>query len=210
MEDGCKVYFSEPEGLGYFKKNSALERVLLRFYTNWKPLLNAFFFLKKKNHLTCCSQLLFYSDTQEIESCEGCCKILSHGLCDVLKFSSLPIFSFSSLLCWGLFVFPQWPSTDSSNLNILSENWIFKKLAKRCWDHPVMLWHTQGVHLKRGVGWPLLSSSATPSLYSRHSVAVEKHRFQVLLSQCVALAPLEGLWLSGFINTRISWTLISS
>lgn len=87
MEDKCKVYFSEPEGLGYFRKNSALERVLLRFYMNWKPFLNAFFL----NHLSCCSQLLFYSDTQEIESCEGCCKILSHGLCDVLKFSSLPL-----------------------------------------------------------------------------------------------------------------------
>lgn len=55
--------------------------------------------------------------------------------------------------------------------------------------------------LKLGLGLPLLSNSATPSLYSRCSVAVDKHRHLILLSQCVSGSiTLEDLRLSCFLT----------
>lgn len=53
VEDG----FSGTKRVGHFKKTNALEREFLNLYTSWK----AFNILFLKNHLTCCSQLLFYS-----------------------------------------------------------------------------------------------------------------------------------------------------
>lgn len=136
--------FSETEGLGYFKKIRAVERRFLRFYMNWKPFKMLF---KKKIHLTCCSQLLFDSDTQEIESCyvllqqntvtlSLCCFQIpispllyslflnlgkSYWVSQTFTFSRRSLLYYLSPL-----IFPQQPATDNKNLNLLSENLTFR------------------------------------------------------------------------------------